>query len=74
MDKDSTDYQPIITSYGEPTVCYVTGHVIDHVMTYVTDYDAPISECGDITEKYIAVRNVLLKNAQDSLCELGSRS
>ena len=33
MDKDSTDYQPIITSYGEPTVHHVTGHVIDHVMT-----------------------------------------
>ena len=31
MDKESTDYQPTITSYGEHG--HVTGHVINHVMT-----------------------------------------
>ena len=69
MDKESTDYQPTITSYGEPG--HVTGHVINHVIsiTYATDYDAPISECGDITEKYITVREVMQKHATDSLCK-----
>ena len=47
----------------------MTGHVIDHVMIdcHAADYDAPISECGDITEKYIAVREVMVKYAEDSL-------
>ena len=69
MDEESTDYQPTITSYGEPG--HVIDHVINHVMsiTYAADYDAPISECGDITEKYIIVREVMQKHATDSLCK-----
>ncbi|RIX52500.1 beta-galactosidase [Paenibacillus nanensis] len=29
------------------------------------DYDAPLSECGDVTEKYMAVREVLRKHGAD---------
>jgi beta-galactosidase len=29
------------------------------------DYDAPLSECGDVTEKYIAVREVLRKHGAE---------
>lgn len=29
------------------------------------DYDAPLSECGDVTDKYLAVREVLRKHGAD---------
>ncbi|XP_064402427.1 beta-galactosidase-1-like protein 2 [Halichondria panicea] len=31
------------------------------------DYDAPVSECGDLTEKYINIREVIRKYAPDSM-------
>lgn len=34
------------------------------------DYDAPLSECGDITDKYIALRNVIKKYVDYELPEI----
>ena len=34
------------------------------------DYDAPISECGDITEKYLALREVIKKYTKEELPEI----
>ena len=35
----------------------------------VADYDAPISEAGEITQKVIELRKVIMAMAQDSLSE-----
>jgi len=32
----------------------------------VTDYDAPLNEAGDVTEKYKLMREVILNNAPPS--------
>lgn len=34
------------------------------------DYDAPLSECGDITEKYLALREVIKKHTSKELPEI----
>ena len=34
---------------------------------YITDYDAPVSECGDVTGKYAVLRNLLKDQAADSI-------
>ena len=39
------------------------------MLCFLTDYDAPVSECGDITEKYKVLRNVLLIVVPESLCK-----
>lgn len=43
------------------------------MLCFLTDYDAPVSECGDITEKYKVLRNVLLIVVPESLCKFTLR-
>ncbi len=61
-------YQPTVTSYGES--CHVTDmwwSCDPHPPPLYIDYDAPVSECGDLTEKYINIREVIRKYAPDSM-------
>ena len=34
------------------------------------DYDAPLTECGDVTEKYLALRRIFAKYAEEPLPEI----
>ena len=43
--------------------------VVYTVLKTVSDYDAPLSEAGDITPKYTALRKVLKQHAPKHSCE-----
>ena len=67
-------YQPTITSYGESCLScnphtHNTQHTHTHTHTHNIDYDAPVSECGDLTEKFNIIREVISKYAPDSMCK-----
>ena len=44
-------------------------NISDTSVADVADYDAPLSEAGDITEKYKMMREVILSNAPPSSCK-----
>lgn len=43
--------------------------VVYSILKTVSDYDAPLSEAGDITPKYTALRKVLKQHPQKHPCE-----
>ena len=63
-DFDFGEYKADVTSYGTYLVHQTQIHFIQllHYQGYgwlFTDYDSPLSESGDITEKYRLLRKVL---------------